>query len=100
VCTAHLATRSTVEPAGNDAQCAELAALLERRAATRTVIFGGDVNQQLGHADPKMTLGLYARALQSKRRRPHARRQHDAIGQPMGTGGVGSEDLQPADSAA
>ena len=41
VCTAHLATRS----AGNDAQCAELAALLERRAATRTVIFGGDVNR-------------------------------------------------------
>jgi len=45
VCTAHLATRSTVESAGNDAQCAELAALLERRAATRTVIFGGDVNR-------------------------------------------------------
>jgi hypothetical protein len=31
--------------AGNGAQCAELAALLERRAATRTVIFGGDVNR-------------------------------------------------------
>jgi endonuclease/exonuclease/phosphatase family metal-dependent hydrolase len=45
VCTAHLATRSTVGSAGNDAQCAELAALLERRAATRTVIFGGDVNR-------------------------------------------------------
>ena len=29
----------------NDAQCAELAALLDRRAATRTVIFGGDVNR-------------------------------------------------------
>jgi len=42
VCTAHLATRST----GNDAQCAELAALLERRAATRTVIFGGDINRR------------------------------------------------------
>jgi endonuclease/exonuclease/phosphatase family metal-dependent hydrolase len=40
VCTAHLATRSTA----NDAQCSELAALLARRAATRTVIFGGDVN--------------------------------------------------------
>jgi hypothetical protein len=46
VCTAHLATRSTVESPGNDAQCAELAALLERRAATRTVIFGGDVNRR------------------------------------------------------
>ena len=45
VCTAHLATRSTAEAAGNDAQCAELTALLERRAATRTVIFGGDVNR-------------------------------------------------------
>ena len=45
VCTAHLATRSSVEVAANDAQCAELAALLSRRAATRTVIFGGDVNR-------------------------------------------------------
>ena len=45
VCTAHLATRSATEAAANDAQCAELAALLERRAATRTVIFGGDVNR-------------------------------------------------------
>ncbi len=41
VCTAHLATRS----AATDAQCTELAARLERRAATRTVIFGGDVNR-------------------------------------------------------
>ena len=40
VCTAHLATRSAGESAGNDAQCAELATLLERRAETRTVIFG------------------------------------------------------------
>jgi putative hemolysin len=46
VCTAHLATRSTGASAGNDAQCAELAAVLERRAATRTVIFGGDVNRR------------------------------------------------------
>lgn len=46
VCTAHLATRSTGAPAGNDAQCAELAAVLERRAATRPVIFGGDVNRR------------------------------------------------------
>jgi hypothetical protein len=27
--------------------------------------------QQLGYEDPKMTLGLYARALRSKRRRAH-----------------------------
>jgi hypothetical protein len=46
VCTAHLATRSTGATAGNDAQCAELAALLERRAATGTVIFGGDINRR------------------------------------------------------
>jgi hypothetical protein len=46
VCTAHLNTRSSIEVAGNDAQCAELAALLARRAATRTVIFGGDVNRR------------------------------------------------------
>jgi hypothetical protein len=42
VCTAHLAMPSP----GNDAQCAELTAILERRAATRTVIFGGDVNRR------------------------------------------------------
>jgi endonuclease/exonuclease/phosphatase family metal-dependent hydrolase len=45
VCTAHLNTRATTELAGNDAQCAELTALLARRAAARTVIFGGDVNR-------------------------------------------------------
>ena len=43
VCTAHLNTRAAVEVAGNDRQCAELAALLARRAAVRTVAFGGDV---------------------------------------------------------
>jgi len=46
VCTAHLNTRSSVEVAGNDAQCGELAVLLARRAARRTVIFGGDVNRR------------------------------------------------------
>jgi endonuclease/exonuclease/phosphatase family metal-dependent hydrolase len=46
VCTAHLNTRSPVEVAGNAAQCRELATLLARRAATRTVIFGGDVNRR------------------------------------------------------
>ena len=46
VCTAHLNTRMATEVAGNDAQCAELAALLARRAAARTVIFGGDVNRR------------------------------------------------------
>jgi endonuclease/exonuclease/phosphatase family metal-dependent hydrolase len=46
VCTAHLNTRSPIEIAGNDAQCIELAALLARRAAARTVAFGGDVNRR------------------------------------------------------
>ena len=46
VCTSHLNTRTAVEVAGNDGQCAELAALLARRAAARTVAFGGDVNRR------------------------------------------------------
>jgi endonuclease/exonuclease/phosphatase family metal-dependent hydrolase len=46
VCTAHLSERSSVEAAGNDAQCAELTTLLSRRAAARPVIFGGDVNRR------------------------------------------------------
>jgi endonuclease/exonuclease/phosphatase family metal-dependent hydrolase len=46
VCTAHLNTRTAIEVAGNDAQCVELAALLARRAAARTVTFGGDVNRR------------------------------------------------------
>ena len=46
VCTAHLNTRSAIEVAGNEAQCAELAVRLRRRAAVRTVIFGGDVNRR------------------------------------------------------
>jgi endonuclease/exonuclease/phosphatase family metal-dependent hydrolase len=45
VCTAHLNTRTAAEVAGNDRQCAELATLLARRAAARTVAFGGDVNR-------------------------------------------------------
>jgi endonuclease/exonuclease/phosphatase family metal-dependent hydrolase len=43
VCTAHLNTRVGAELAGNDAQCAELAALLAGRG---TVIFGGDTNRR------------------------------------------------------
>jgi endonuclease/exonuclease/phosphatase family metal-dependent hydrolase len=46
VCTAHLNTRSSIEVAGNDAQCVELAALLRHRASARTVVFGGDVNRR------------------------------------------------------
>jgi endonuclease/exonuclease/phosphatase family metal-dependent hydrolase len=57
VCTAHLNTRSTVEVTGNDGQCAELTTILARRAAARTVIFGGDVNRQ-GSCAPR---GLWTR---------------------------------------
>ena len=49
VCTAHLNTRAPVEVAGNDAQCAELRALLDG-AAAGIVIFGGDVNRRLSCA--------------------------------------------------
>jgi endonuclease/exonuclease/phosphatase family metal-dependent hydrolase len=46
VCTAHLATRQPDEVAANGPQCAELRALLAHRAATHTVVFGGDVNRR------------------------------------------------------
>jgi endonuclease/exonuclease/phosphatase family metal-dependent hydrolase len=46
VCTAHLASPEPDEVAANDPQCAELRALLARRAAAGTVIFGGDVNRR------------------------------------------------------
>lgn len=46
VCTAHLATLEPDEVAANDPQCAELRALLARRAAARTVIFAGDLNRR------------------------------------------------------
>jgi endonuclease/exonuclease/phosphatase family metal-dependent hydrolase len=57
VCTAHLNTRTAVEIEGNDAQCEELAALLARRAATRTVLFGGDVNRRT----PCAPVGVWTR---------------------------------------
>ncbi len=55
---------------------------LRRTFASWLVAEGEDpayVMQQLGHTDPKMTLGLYARALRSKRRRPHARRSEQSL---------------------
>ena len=50
---------------------------LRRTFASWLVPEGEDpayVMAKLGHTDPAMTLGLYARALRSKSRRPHARR--------------------------
>lgn len=47
LCTAHLASPQTDQKAANQPQCAELRAVLARRAAVaRTVIFGGDVNRR------------------------------------------------------
>jgi hypothetical protein len=48
VCTTHLASPEPDEVAANGPQCAELGALLARRAVAGTVIFGGDVNR--GHS--------------------------------------------------
>jgi len=58
VCTAHLALRSAAGAAGNDAQCAELASILERRAASGAVIFGGDVNRER----PCAPIGAWSRS--------------------------------------
>ncbi len=46
VCTSHLASADIDEVAANNPQCAELGALLARRARAHTVIFGGDVNRR------------------------------------------------------
>jgi hypothetical protein len=60
------------------------------------------VMQQLGHTDPKMTLGLYAKALKSKRRRPHAQgvraagRALDPAANGHGTGTSGVELMAEA----
>jgi endonuclease/exonuclease/phosphatase family metal-dependent hydrolase len=66
VCTAHLNTRSAIEIAGNDAQCAELAAVLARRASARTVAFGGDVNRRRSCAPS----GLWTRTDESAGQAP------------------------------
>jgi endonuclease/exonuclease/phosphatase family metal-dependent hydrolase len=66
VCTAHLNTRSAVEVAGNNAQCAELAALLARRATARAVIFGGDVNRR----DSCAPAGVWTRTDRSAEQAP------------------------------
>jgi integrase len=65
---------------------------LRRSFASWLVAEGEDpayVMQQLGHSDPKMTLGLYARALTSKRRR--ACRALSGTGDALGAGDVPEE---------
>jgi endonuclease/exonuclease/phosphatase family metal-dependent hydrolase len=52
VCTAHLASPERIEVAANESQCHEVRALLARRAAAGTVIFGGDVNGRSSCAPP------------------------------------------------
>jgi integrase len=46
-----------------------------------------DVMGQLGHTDPSMTLGLYAKALRSKHRRPHVQTDAQQVPEwaPLGT---------------
>jgi endonuclease/exonuclease/phosphatase family metal-dependent hydrolase len=65
VCTAHLASHERAEVAANDPQCAELSALLARRAA-REVIFAGDVNHRASCA-PR---GFWTRTDRSARQNP------------------------------
>jgi endonuclease/exonuclease/phosphatase family metal-dependent hydrolase len=66
VCTAHLASHEAVEVAANTPQCAELRALLARRAAVGTVIFGGDLNRRSSCAPP----GFWTRTDRSARQDP------------------------------
>jgi hypothetical protein len=66
VCTAHLASPEPDEVAANDPQCVELASLLARRAAARTVIFGGDVNRR-GSCAPR---GFWTRTDRTARQDP------------------------------
>jgi endonuclease/exonuclease/phosphatase family metal-dependent hydrolase len=87
VCTAHLASHETVEVAANDPQCAELRALLARRAADRTVIFGGDLNRRPSCAPH----GFWIRTDQSARQDP-------GLQQVYGTGALRSPSarVEPA----
>lgn len=65
VCTAHLNGRRPSEVAGNDGQCAELRALLARRAARRTLVFGGDVNRRSSCAPAGLWIRTDASAAQA-----------------------------------
>jgi endonuclease/exonuclease/phosphatase family metal-dependent hydrolase len=87
VCTAHLATRDNVEIRANDPQCAELTALLARRAAAHPVIFGGDLNRQPSCAPH----GFWTRTDRAARQRP-------GLQQVYGTGAFRSPsaDVVPA----
>lgn len=83
VCTAHLSERTPMGAAGNDAQCAELAALLVRRAAGHTVIFGGDLNR----GSPCAPDGFWIRTDSSAHQDP-------GLQQVYGTGALGSPSAE------
>jgi endonuclease/exonuclease/phosphatase family metal-dependent hydrolase len=87
VCTAHLASQKTDEVAAGGPQCAELRALLARRAAVRTVIFAGDVNRRSSCAPD----GFWIRTDVSARQAP-------GLQQAYGTGALRSPsaELLPA----
>ena len=76
VCTAHLNGRTPGEVAGNDAQCAELARILARRAGRRPVIFGGDVNRR----SPCAPHGLWVRTDASARQAPGLQQVYGTAG--------------------
>ena len=65
-CTAHLASPESDEEAANGPQCAELTSVLARLAATRPVIFGGDLNRR----SPCAPDGFWIRTDGSARQNP------------------------------
>jgi endonuclease/exonuclease/phosphatase family metal-dependent hydrolase len=95
VCTAHLASSEIDEVAANAPQCAELRALLARRAVRHTVIFGGDVNRRsscaprafwtrtdrLAHQDPgsQQVYGTGALRAPSAQVLPATHTDHDVL---------------------
>jgi endonuclease/exonuclease/phosphatase family metal-dependent hydrolase len=95
VCTSHLASPDLEEVAANNPQCAELRALLARRAASGAVIFGGDVNRRpscapvgfwtrtdaSGHQDPgsQQVYGTGALRSPSARVVPAVHTDHDVL---------------------
>jgi hypothetical protein len=83
VCTAHLASPEIVEVAANDPQCTELRGLLARRAADRTVIFGGDANRLFSCAPH----GFWTRTDRSAHQNPGSQ-------QVYGSGALGSPSVE------
>lgn len=83
VCTAHLSERIPIEVAANNGQCAELKVLLARRAAARTVIFGGDLNRRSSCAPA----GFWTRT-------DIAARQNPGLQQVYGTGALQSPSAE------